>query len=185
MVLNAEELHAGPLRRAARRGDDARGPRRPPPARARRGSGTARRATPRTRRAARSRSPTCRPRSPARSPPVARPAAPRPVRISATIASMSQCRPSARATGPFGKRWTSSSSMLPAPIAPDDHAPAGRAEVDGGERPRGHRRNAAATPASTGMCSPVVWLRSPPVRAKTAAATCSGRTSCLSSVRCA
>ena len=49
----------------------------------------------------------------------------------------------------------------------------------------GHRRNAAATPASTGMCRPVVWARSPPVSANTAAATCSGRTSFLRSVRCA
>ena len=46
-----------------------------------------------------------------------------------------------------------------------------------------HRRNAAATPASTGMCRPVVWDSSPPVRANTAAATCSGSTSRLSSVR--
>ena len=45
------------------------------------------------------------------------------------------------------------------------------------------RRNAAATPASTGMCSPVVWERSPPTSANTAPATCSGRTSFFSSVR--
>ena len=45
------------------------------------------------------------------------------------------------------------------------------------------RRKAAATPASTGMCNPVVWERSPPVRAKTAAATCSGSTSRLRIVR--
>ena len=68
---------------------------------------------------------------------------------------------------------------------PDHHPAARRAEIDGRDEPAGHRRKAAATPASTGMCSPVVWLRSPPVRAKTAAATCSGRTSRLSSVRCA
>ena len=68
---------------------------------------------------------------------------------------------------------------------PDHHPAARRAEVDGRDEPGGHRRKAAATPASTGMWSPVVWLRSPPVRAKTAAATCSGRTSRLSSVRCA
>ena len=48
----------------------------------------------------------------------------------------------------------------------EDHPTARGAEVDGGDGPvhvRGspaHRRNAAATPASTGMCSPVVWLRS-------------------------
>ena len=47
------------------------------------------------------------------------------------------------------------------------------------------RRNAAATPASTGTCRPVVRARSPPVSANTAAATCSGSTSRLSSVRCA
>ncbi len=54
---------------------------------------------------------------------------------------------------------------------------------------RGHapcpaqRRKAAATPASTGMCRPVVWDSSPPVSASTAAATCSGSTSRLSRVR--
>ena len=69
---------------------------------------------------------------------------------------------------------------------PADHHPAARrAEIDGRDEPGGHRRKAAATPASTGMCNPVVWLRSPPVSAKTAAATCSGTTSRLSSVRCA
>ena len=46
-----------------------------------------------------------------------------------------------------------------------------------------HRRKAAATPESTGMCSPVVCDRSPPMSANTAAATCSGRTSLLSRVR--
>ena len=90
----------------------------------------------------------------------------------------------------------------------DDDAPAGRAEVDrreGGVVPAGtvrttrtagpatggggpgvarrHRRNAAATPESTGTCRPVVCTRSGPVRAKTAAATCSGSTSRLSRVR--
>lgn len=49
--------------------------------------------------------------------------------------------------------------------------------------PLGQRRKAAATPASTGMCSPVVCERSPPVSAKTALATCSGSTSRFSSVR--
>ena len=60
-----------------------------------------------------------------------------------------------------------------------------------GRRPRGaapssqpsHRRNAAATPASTGTCSPVVWVRSGPQRAKTALAQCSGSTSRLRRVR--
>src|SRR5690606_28336903 len=96
---------------------------------------------------------------------------------------------------------------------PREHdATAGRAEVDGGDGGLGHRlspsfdvivggfrfpwrpirandhrwdqrRNAAATPASTGTCNPVVWLSSPAVSARTALATCSGRTSRLSSVR--
>ena len=66
---------------------------------------------------------------------------------------------------------------------PHDHAPARRPEVDRGERAPAHRRNAAATPASTGMWRPVVWDRSPPVSANTAAATCSGRTSRLRIVR--
>ena len=70
---------------------------------------------------------------------------------------------------------------------PAEHDPAaGRAQVDRGDRPstrRAHRRNAAATPASTGMCRPVVCDRSPPVSAKTALATCSGSTSRLSRVR--
>ena len=45
-----------------------------------------------------------------------------------------------------------------------EHHPSARGtEVDGGELPRGraaHRRNAAATPASTGTCSPVVCEKS-------------------------
>src|SRR5215203_4024854 len=49
----------------------------------------------------------------------------------------------------------------------------------------GHRRKAAATPASTGMCRPVVWLRSAEQSTKTALATFSGSTSRLSRVRCA
>src|SRR6266508_718760 len=65
-----------------------------------------------------------------------------------------------------------------------EHHPAtGRTEVDG--REGSHRRNAAATPASTGMCRPVVCERSPAVSANTAAATCSGSTSRLRSVRLA
>jgi len=75
----------------------------------------------------------------------------------------------------------------------EDDAAAGGAEVDGrdGTAGRGpgvvvvHRRKAAATPASTGMCSPVVWERSAEQSAKTALATCSGRTSRLSKVRLA
>ena len=48
------------------------------------------------------------------------------------------------------------------------------AEVDGREDPRRHvqRKNAAATPASTGTKSPVVWLNSSETRAATAEATC-------------
>ncbi len=71
------------------------------------------------------------------------------------------------------------------------HPPARRADVDGGEdlagRPVGaaHLRNAAATPASTGTCRPVVWDRSAEQRTKTAFATCSGSTSRLRRVRCA
>ena len=69
---------------------------------------------------------------------------------------------------------------------PAEHDPAaGRPEVDGRERGGAHRRNAAATPESTGTCSPVVCDRSPPVRANTASATCSGSTSLPSSVRLA
>ena len=74
--------------------------------------------------------------------------------------------------------------------AQDD--PAGRgADVDGGEHLAAvdtlnlpaHRRKAAATPASTGMCRPVVWDSSLPVSTAAALATCSGRTSRLSRVR--
>src|SRR4029079_9970971 len=72
--------------------------------------------------------------------------------------------------------------VLPPDLA-DDHTCDRRPEVDRGQRD--HRRNAAATPESTGMCSPVVCARSPAVSAKTAAATCSGSTSCPSSVRLA
>ncbi len=67
----------------------------------------------------------------------------------------------------------------------DDAAPGG-ADVDSGEdagRHGGQRRNAAATPASTGTWRPVVWLNSLDVIAVTALATCSGSTSRLSSVR--
>ncbi len=57
-------------------------------------------------------------------------------------------------------------------------AAAGRAEVDGRDRTgraaRAHRRKAAATPESTGMCRPVVWVRSGPLSTKTASATFSG-----------
>ncbi len=69
---------------------------------------------------------------------------------------------------------------------PGDDPTARGAEVDGGEDPCGHssqRRNAAATPASTGTCRPVVWLNASDVIATTALATCSGSTSRFSSVR--
>ncbi len=75
--------------------------------------------------------------------------------------------------------------------APDHDTPGRRPEVDrsGGDLRvcpnEAHRRKAAATPESTGTCRPVVWDRSPDTSATTAAATCSGRTSCLSRVRCA
>ena len=42
------------------------------------------------------------------------------------------------------------------PDPPDHHSPARRAEIDGRDEPADHRRKAAATPASTGMWSPVV-----------------------------
>ncbi len=67
-----------------------------------------------------------------------------------------------------------------------DDAPTGGPDVDSGEDPGGHagqRRNAAATPASTGTWRPVVWLNSAEVIAVTALATCSGSTSRLSNVR--
>jgi hypothetical protein len=38
----------------------------------------------------------------------------------------------------------------------NDHPPAGGAEIDGRDPDRPHRRNPAATPESTGTCSPVV-----------------------------
>src|SRR5699024_2515050 len=68
-----------------------------------------------------------------------------------------------------------------------DHSAGGGAQIDGGEDAgaRHQRRNAAATPESTGMCRPVVWLRSSPASATTAAATCSGSTSRPSRVRLA
>ncbi len=67
--------------------------------------------------------------------------------------------------------------------AADHDTPAGGAQVDRGVRRHTHRRNAAATPASTGTCSPVVCVSSPPVSANTALATCSGSTSRLRMVR--
>ncbi|BAS12238.1 hypothetical protein AHiyo8_05410 [Arthrobacter sp. Hiyo8] len=72
---------------------------------------------------------------------------------------------------------------------PAEHdAPRGRSDIDGGENAAGtglsvHRRKAAATPASTGMCRPVVCESSLLVSTAAALATCSGRTSRLSRVR--
>ena len=74
---------------------------------------------------------------------------------------------------------------------PAGHDPAaGGAEVDRGDadgfrRTEHHRRKAAATPASTGMCRPVVWLSSEEQSTKTALAMFSGSTSRLRIVRCA
>lgn len=68
---------------------------------------------------------------------------------------------------------------------PDDDTTAGRTEVDRSVEGGAHRRKAAATPPSTGMCSPVVSDSSPPTSAKTAAAMCSGNTSFFRIVRCA
>ena len=72
------------------------------------------------------------------------------------------------------------------PHVTEDDPSAGGAEVDRREGDgRAHRRKAAATPESTGTCRPVVCDRSPPVRANTASATCSGSTSRPSRVRLA
>ena len=74
------------------------------------------------------------------------------------------CRPAA----PAGSRSGAPRAARPAAATP---RPASRGpRTPRGRRPRttAHRRNAAATPASTGMCRPVVWARSPPVRANTA-----------------
>ena len=103
---------------------------------------------------------------------------------------------------PLANRCTTSMVMVPSwTIAGDDPAARG-ADVDrrddGGAR-FGHRgprpvimdtvvcqrRKAAATPASTGMCRPVVWDRSAEHSTNTALATCSGSTSRFSRVRCA
>ena len=65
------------------------------------------------------------------------------------------------------------------------HPTGGGTQVDRDDGPAGHRRKAAATPESTGTWTPVETERSPPTSAKTASATCSGRTSRLSSVRLA
>ena len=150
----------------------------------RRGSSTGRRAARPSRRAGRSRRPRCRCRCRRPGPAASR----SPVSISWRSPAMSQCRlPSAACTGPFGKRCTSSSVSTSGPTVPTMTRPldaprstAARRRSIGMAR---QRRNAAATPASTGMCRPVVWVSSPPVSANTALATCSGSTSRLRRVR--
>ncbi len=161
--------------------------RRPPPRRrrcARRDSGTARRRASRPRPAGRSRTPHESTATPARSP-AAAPARRRPSRIERYSPSMSQCSPSGERDRVVGEAVDLLDRQRAPAVEPDpadDDAPARGPEVDRreragppGGRPRAHRRNAAATPASTGMWRPVVWLRSPPVSANTAAATCSGQ----------
>ena len=74
---------------------------------------------------------------------------------------------------------------VPRTDAGGHHTAARRPEVDGREAQGRHRRKAAATPASTGMCSPVVWLSWSVQRTKTALAMLSGSTSRLRIVRCA
>ena len=92
-------------------------------------------------------------------------------------------QPGARRDRAVGEAMDLLEAQLVRPDMTDDDATARGPQVDGGDRAAGHRRNAAATPASTGMCRPVVWDRSPPTNAKTAAATCSGKTSRLRIVR--
>jgi hypothetical protein len=68
-------------------------------------------------------------------------------------------------------------------VAEHDSAARG-AEINSGHPARtAHRRKAAATPASTGMCRPVVWLISAEHSTKTAFATFYGKTSRFNSVR--
>ncbi len=79
------------------------------------------------------------------------------------------------------------SDAVPVHVA-DDDPPARRAEVDRGDAAAvrhgvPYRRNAAATPASTGTCSPVVCEKSDVQMAYTAFATFSGTTSRLRMVR--
>ena len=74
-----------------------------------------------------------------------------------------QRRPAA-GTGPLRNRLTScSSTARPAPTRPSMTRPldAPRSTAASDRRPCAHRRNAAATPESTGMCRPVVCDRSP------------------------
>ena len=72
----------------------------------------------------------------------------------------------------------------PRPHLGQHHPTAGGAEVDRGERADAlHRKKAAATPASTGTCKPVVWEKSDVHSANAAFAMFSGSTSRLSRVR--
>ena len=170
-------------------------PRPSPPRRrcGRRGSGRGCRAARRRRPAGRSRPPSCRCRC--RSVGRWRPGRPRsPSRTPVVQGQDVPVQPSRQPHRPVGEAVRLVRSSVSG-ADPADHDPAaGRAEVDGGATYRAasvaatrsrarQRRNAAATPASTGMCRPVVWVRSPPVSAKTAFATCSGSTSRLSRVR--
>ena len=91
------------------------------------------------------------------------------------------------------KRGRTQAQHVPADLT-QHHPTARRPEVDRGDadgrgagrhRRPGHRRKAAATPASTGMCRPVVWLSSSVQSTKTALAMLSGSTSRLRIVRCA
>ena len=97
-----------------------------------------------------------------------------------------------REPGDLGERHDRAVVAVGAAHLAPDHPAAGRTEVDGRERRdrcglgrHRQRRNAAATPESTGMCRPVVCDRSPAASANAAAATCSGSTSFLRRVRCA
>ena len=89
-----------------------------------------------------------------------------------------------RSTTPLGKRCTTWRSALPAVRLPTMTRPED-APMSTAANKAAHRRKAAATPASTGMCRPVVWESSAEVSTAAALATFSGSTSRLSRVRCA
>ena len=108
----------------------------------------------------------------------------------------SQRRCPSRFAGPVGESGAPIVQLDAGARRPARHHPAARcADVDRAEHAWfapgrsgdailfTHRRKAAATPESTGMCSPVVRDSSPPVSANTASATWSGSTSRLSRVR--
>ncbi len=111
-----------------------------------------------------------------------------PTRVSRWIPRTSQNSEPRTVTAPLGKRCISLSSTRLPPIRPDITRPlvaprSTAATRTGSVMARAHRRNAAATPASTGMCRPVVWVSSGPQRTKTALAMWSGSTSRLRIVR--